>query len=94
MAAAAQLKMSVPLFIKALTAFPVGSKEFKAVQDVIKKLSDTFGGEEKQSLVPAAVQQLAQAAHSGAGGAPPAIAPGASSPQPGGMAPSPESEPT
>ena len=84
LAAGAQIKASIPLFIKALPAFPIGSKEFKAVQKVIKELSDTFGEETNQNLVPTAIQQLLLASRQGQQGQKPPIPPGmAGQPQPG-----------
>jgi len=61
-AARAQLKAVYPMMVKVMMAFPVGSKEHNYMQDVTKKLSTIVGKTDEDSLVPAAIQQMALAA--------------------------------
>lgn len=61
----ATVKAVMPGLHKALGTFPVGSAEYKAVHSAIKALIPVFGQSEDSSLVPQAIQQLAQAARSG-----------------------------
>lgn len=64
-AAVAMLKAVVPTLYKLLGAFPFGSKENSAVQRALTALSPIAGKTEEESLVPAAVQQMALAAKGG-----------------------------
>lgn len=64
-AAVAMLKAVVPILYKLLSAFPFGSKENSAVQRALTALSPIAGKTEEESLVPAAVQQMALAARGG-----------------------------
>ncbi len=87
-AAGAMMKAVMPAMHQALMAFPVGSKEYKAVLRALTSLTPIFGQSQDRNLVPPALLQLAQAAKSGgpiASAPPPGIAP---APPPGG-----ESEP-
>lgn len=64
-AAVAMLKAIVPTLYKLQSAFPFGSKENSAVQRALTALSPIAGKTEEDSLVPAAVQQMAMAAKGG-----------------------------
>lgn len=64
-AARAAIKSAMPAMHQALSAFPVGSKEYKAVMRAISSLLPVFGSSEGQSQVPAAIAQQAAAAKSG-----------------------------
>lgn len=90
-AATALVKAVMPALHKALGAFEVGSKEYMAVSSATQKLAGVFAKPNSNNLVPAAVQQMASAAKSGAAPMSP-VAPGAA----GGIQPpgqQPESEP-
>jgi hypothetical protein len=50
---------------KALQAFPHGGEKSKAVLSALQSLNKVFSGQEGQSLVPAAIQQLGAAAKGG-----------------------------
>lgn len=65
-AAAAAVKAIMPVLHKALAAFEVGSKEYMAVSAATQKLAGTFAKPSGSNLVPAAIQQIAGAAKSGA----------------------------
>lgn len=83
-AAVAQVKATMPVLYKTLSAFPPGSKENKAVLSAIQALNPIFAESGDKALVPAAIQQMAQAAKSG-GPLASAPAPGISpAPLPGG----------
>ena len=87
-AATAMMKAVMPAMHQALMAFPVGSKEYKAVLRALTSLTPIFGQAQERNLVPASLVQLAQAAKTGgpiASAPPPGLAP---APPPGG-----ESEP-
>lgn len=64
-AAVAALKGAFPLFYKLLSAFPVGSEDWKGVSDAMKSLSKIVGKTQNESLVPSAIQQMAMAAKGG-----------------------------
>lgn len=64
-AAVAQLKAIMSPMHRALAAFAVGSKEYRAVLSALKALSPIFGEAQDGNLVPAAAQQIMQAARSG-----------------------------
>lgn len=64
-AATAMLKSIVPTLYKLLAAFPFGSKENSAVSRALTALSPIAGKTEENSLVPAAIQQMALAAKGG-----------------------------
>jgi len=74
-AAGAMVKAVMPAMHKALMAYPVGSKEYKAILRALTSLTPIFGQSQDQNLVPPAIMQLAQAAKSGG--------PVASAPPPG-----------
>lgn len=79
-AAIAQLKAIVPLLMKTLSALKVGSEEWSAVADAVKSLGKIVGKTEEDSLVPAAVQQMAMAARGGPLRNAPPVAPAAAAP--------------
>lgn len=64
-AAFAQVKAVMDPLHKALAAFPVGSKEYKAVLAMLNAGSKVFGEAQEGNLVPAAVAQMAKAAQAG-----------------------------
>lgn len=64
-AAIAQVKALMSPLHKALAAFPVGSKEYKGTLKAVTALSSVFGQPQDGNLVPAAAQQIGQAAQSG-----------------------------
>jgi hypothetical protein len=72
-AADAMIQAIMPALHKALTAYQVGSKKYIAVTRSITALAANFGKSNQASMVPAALQQLAQAGKTGApfGSAPP-----------------------
>jgi hypothetical protein len=79
-AAIASIKAVMPLILKAAMAFDAGSKEQQAVLRAVQSLNPIFGKAEGENLVPAGIQQIAQAARSHspiAGAPPPGLAPGA-----------------
>lgn len=59
------LKSVVPMLYKIMMAFPFGSKENSAVSRALTALNPIAGKAEEDSLVPAAVQQMALAARGG-----------------------------
>ena len=65
-AAVAQLKAAFPLLYKLLSAFPPGSEEWKAVNDMIKAGGKIVGNHQNDSIVPSALQQMALASKGGA----------------------------
>src|SRR5215472_18914251 len=70
----------MPTLYKALQAYQLGSKKNQAVLNAIRALTPTFGKQETQTMVPAAIQQLAMNAKAGgpmAGAPPPPLAPAA-----------------
>lgn len=80
----------MPTLYKALQAYQLGSKKNQAVLNAIRALTPTFGKQETQALVPAAIQQMAMNAKPAGpmAGAPmpplsPAAPPGAPPPEPG-----------
>lgn len=64
-AAVAQLKAIIPTLYKIMAAFPPGSKENSAMLRAVTAMSPIAGKTEQNSLVPAAIQQMAAAAQSG-----------------------------
>jgi hypothetical protein len=64
-AASGILKSVIPSLHQALQAFPVNSPQYKAVDRALAALTPTFGQQQGQNLVPAAILQQAQAAKSG-----------------------------
>lgn len=64
-AAIAQLKAVAPMLHKAMAAFPFGSKEWSAVSRALTALGPVVGKVEEDSLVPAAISQMAMAAKGG-----------------------------
>lgn len=64
-AARAALKGIYPGLLKIFSAFPAGSSEANDLMDAIKKISRVIGKTENESLVPAAIQQMALAARGG-----------------------------
>lgn len=64
-AAIAALKGAFPLFYKLLSAFPVGSEDWEAVNTAMKALGKVVGKTHNESLVPSAIQQMAMAAKQG-----------------------------
>jgi hypothetical protein len=80
-AADAMIQALMPALHKALTAYQVGGKKYIAVTRAITALAANFGKSNQQSMVPAALLQMAQAGKTGQamGGAtpPPSIAPAA-----------------
>lgn len=70
------VKSIMPTLHKALNAFNVGSKEYKAVLEALRSLNSTFGSSEGASTVPAALVQQAMAAKQGnpASAPPPGLA--------------------
>jgi len=78
-AADAMLQAIMPALHKALSAYQVGSKKYIAVTRAITALAANFGKSNQQSMVPAALLQMAQAGKTGQpmGGStpPPSIAP-------------------
>lgn len=94
-AASGILKSIIPALHNALTAFPVNSPQYKAVDKALSALTPAFGAPQDGNLVPSSIMQLAQAAKSGqsplAGAAPPLKA--APPPSPGGGGPSPMPSP-
>lgn len=86
-AAVAQVKAVMGPLHQALAAFPVGTKEYKAVLRMLNAAGPVFGQAQEGNLVPAAITQMANAAKTG--GSPLAsVAPGLKPalPQPGGGA--------
>jgi len=84
-AAVAQIKAVLPVMFNTLSAFPAGSKEYKAVLSSVQALNPIFSEPDAKNLVPAAVQQMAMAAKGG---------PLQSAPAPGlANAPSPDEKP-
>lgn len=69
-AADALVKAMIPGLHKALSAYPPESKEYKAVLRALSALTANFKGAEEESMVPAALLQLAQAQKGGGGRAP------------------------
>lgn len=65
-ASIAMLKSIVPTMHKLMMAFPFGSTEYSAVSRALTALAPIAGKTEEDSLVPAAVQQMAMAAKGGA----------------------------
>lgn len=68
----------LPAMHKALSAYSVGSKKYAAVLNALRALTANFGKEQTQSMVPAALLQMAQAAKGGtpmSSAPPPGIAP-------------------
>jgi hypothetical protein len=78
-AAIAQLKAIFPVLYKVLSALKVGSEAWTSVQEMIRAGGKVVGKTEEDSIVPAAIQQMATAARGGAmRNAPPvALAPAA-----------------
>ena len=64
-AAVASVKAIMPQLYRALTAFPPGSKQNKAVLSAVQALNPIFSAEPGSALVPAAIQQMAQQAKAG-----------------------------
>lgn len=64
-AASAAVKAIMPILHKALSAFEVGSKEYMAVMDAVKKLSGVFAKPSGSNLVPAAIQDIMGKAKAG-----------------------------
>ena len=64
-AAIAMLKSIVPTLHKLMMAFPFGSKEYSAVSRALTALTPIAGKVEEDSLVPAAVRQMAMNAQGG-----------------------------
>lgn len=91
-AAIAQVKAVMPILHRSLAAAPIGGKEYKHIIGAIKELAALVGEAQDGNLVPAAAQQIMQAAKSGA--APlAAVAPGVAPKVPpvaGAPGPSPE----
>jgi hypothetical protein len=90
-AADATLKGIMPVMHKALQSYPVGSKKYGAVLNALRALTANFGKEDQASMVPAAIQQMAQAAKGGGALSAGAPSPGLS-PAPPKMGPPPGSE--
>lgn len=63
--ATASLKAIFPMLYKLLSAYPVGSEEWKSVQDMIKAGGKIVGKTEDDSLVPSAIRSMAMASKSG-----------------------------
>ena len=61
-ASGAQVKAVMGPLHQALAAFPPGSKEYKAVLRALTSLEPIFGPPQEGNLVPAAVQQMGNAA--------------------------------
>jgi hypothetical protein len=76
----------MPVLYKTLTAFAPGSKENKAVLSAIQALNPIFAESGGSNMVPAAIQQMAQAAKAG-GPLASAPAPGLANSPPGGAPP-------
>lgn len=64
-AARAAIGQAMSIMVKALPAFPFNTPDFKALSEAITKLSKHFQQPEDQSLVPAAISQMAMSAKSG-----------------------------
>lgn len=64
-ATAAMVKSVIPSLHRALSALPINSPEYKAVDKALAALTPAFGQQEGKNLVPAAILQQAQAAKSG-----------------------------
>lgn len=64
-ASGAQVKAVMGPLHQALAAFPPGSKEYKAVLRALTSLEPIFGPPQEGNLVPAAVQQMGNAAQQG-----------------------------
>jgi hypothetical protein len=69
----ATIKALLPGLHKVLTSYTVGSPKYKAVLNALRALTANFGDAQENSMVPAAIQQLAQTAKGGGkfGAAPP-----------------------
>jgi len=63
--AAAMVQAVIPALIKAMLAYPPGSKEFQALNRAISSLNPLFAKQQTESMVPAAIQQLAAAGKTG-----------------------------
>lgn len=89
-AADALIKAIIPALHKALAAYPIGAKKYKGVMRALSSLTAEFGQENRQSMVPAAIAQMAQAAKTGgpmASAPPPGIAAaGGPAPEPSALA--------
>lgn len=64
-AAIAGVKAAGQMLMKLLPAFPFGSKEFDSLSEALKKLSPIVGKHQEESIVPAAIQQMALANKAG-----------------------------
>jgi len=86
-AADAQIKAVLPTMHKALSAYPVDSKKYKGLLNALRALTANFGGSSAtESIVPAAIQQMAMNAKGQGQGMPPMPPPGL---KPAGLAPAP-----
>jgi hypothetical protein len=86
----ATIKEVIPALTKALNAFPVGDKRRQALMRSLTALEAHFGKSENAALMPAAAQQITQAAKMGQGmpghsPAPPGMSLGGPAPSPGGL---------
>jgi hypothetical protein len=75
-AADAAVKAVLQKLQLALGIYPPESKKFKALHGAIKNLSNVFGGEESDSLIPMSVLQGASQAQGGQPPQGPAVPPG------------------
>lgn len=82
----AAINAAIPSLHRALGAYAIGSKKYNGVLNAIRALTANFGKEHQESMVPAALLQMSQAAKRNAplpGSPPPPMAPGRSAPPPG-----------
>lgn len=92
-AAAGILKSVIPFLHNALTALPVNSPQYKAVDKALASLTPVFGAPQEGNVVPASILAMAQAAKSGSMPLANAAPPLAASPPPGaggGASPTPD----
>ena len=99
-AASGILKSIIPALHNALSAFPVNSPQYKAVDKALAALTPAFGAPQDSNIVPASIMALAQAAKAGKSplsnaapplaASPPPQAAGGPSPMPPGGAAEPE----
>lgn len=85
-AADAQIKAVLPTMHKALSAYPVDSKKYKGLLNALRALTANFGSSTTESIVPAAIQQMAMNAKGQGQGMPPMPPPGL---KPAGLEPAP-----
>lgn len=83
-AASGILKSVIPFLHNALTALPVNSPQYKAVDKALAALTPVFGAAQGGNVVPSSILALAQAAKSGASPFANAAPPLAAAPPPGG----------